>query len=101
MTYQTQVRRFMARYDLGHTPQVHALDLVAEVGEVAKALLEASDYGQSWVASDKALAEELGDAFYSLVALANSVGVDLETALRSALDKYETRFAGRGHSGSA
>jgi NTP pyrophosphatase (non-canonical NTP hydrolase) len=90
----------MERYGLGHTPQNHALDLMSEVGEVAKSLLQASDYGQSPLQLSPALSEELGDAFYSLAALAESLNVDLEAALDSALAKYEARLALQGHPGS-
>ena len=100
MTFQSRTREFLARHNLAHTPQIHALDLVAEVGEVAKALLEASEYGRSPLEGDEALAEELGDAFFSLIALAESLDVDLEVAFAQALTKYEGRLAARGHPGS-
>jgi NTP pyrophosphatase (non-canonical NTP hydrolase) len=100
MPFQAQVRAFLAQHDLGHAPETHALDLVSEVGEVAKALLEASEYGRSPLVADAALAGELGDAFFSLIALAESLGVDLETALQGALDKYATRLRTHGHAGS-
>jgi NTP pyrophosphatase (non-canonical NTP hydrolase) len=85
---------------LGHTPETHALDLASEVGEVAKALLESSEYGESPAGRTAALEEELGDAFFSLVALAASLDVDLERALDGALTKYETRLAEQGSAGS-
>ncbi len=44
MPFQQQVHAFLARHDLGHRPETHALDLVSEVGEVVKALLESGDY---------------------------------------------------------
>ena len=101
MTFQTRTRDFLERHALGHTPQTHALDLVSEVGEVAKALLEASDYGRSSLTPSPALNEELGDAFYSLIALAESLDVDLKAALEGVLEKYEARLATQGHAGSA
>jgi NTP pyrophosphatase (non-canonical NTP hydrolase) len=101
MPFQAQVRAFLSRHDLSHTPETHALDLASEVGEVAKALLAASDYGRSRpVVGDEALAGELGDAFFSLVALAESLGVDLEAALQATLAKYESRLRTHGHIGS-
>ena len=100
MRFQARSRAFLARHRLNHTPQVHTLDLVSEVGEVAKALLESSDYGESPSQPTPDLEEELGDAFFSLIALAESLDVDLETALKQALTKYEARLAERGHSGS-
>ena len=63
--------------------------------------MQASDYGRSPLELSPALSEELGDAFYSLVALAESLNVDLETALDGALAKYEARLALQGHAGSA
>lgn len=101
MTFQERTRDLMERHGLGHTPQNHALDLMSEVGEVAKSLLLASDYGRSPLELSPALSEELGDAFYSLVALAESLDVDLDTALDGALAKYEARLALQGHAGSA
>ena len=101
MTFQARTHDFLARHGLGHTPQTHALDLVSEVGEVVKALLEASDYGRSPLDPNPALTEELGDAFYSLIALAESLDVDLETALEGTLEKYRARLATQGHAGSA
>jgi NTP pyrophosphatase (non-canonical NTP hydrolase) len=100
VNFQTQVRAFLARHGLGHAPQVHALDLTSEVGEVAKALLEASGYGRTALRPDAALVEELGDAFFSLAALADSLDVDLTAALSAALEKYEARLESQGHSGS-
>ena len=100
MTFQTRSRMFLAQHGLSHTPQIHTLDLVSEVGEIAKALLEASEYGESLSQPTLALEEEMGDAFFSLIALADSLDVDLETALDQALTKYEARLAEKGHCGS-
>ena len=100
MSFQRRCRAFLARHGLSHSPQIHALDLASEVGEVAKALLESSEYGESPAGHTVALEEELGDTFFSLVALAESLDVDLERALDSALNKYETRLAKHGSAGS-
>ncbi|NIV29861.1 MAG: nucleotide pyrophosphohydrolase [Anaerolineae bacterium] len=100
MGFQRRCSAFLTRHGLGHAPQIHALDLVSEVGEVAKALLEGCEYGEQALQPTAALEEELGDAFFSLVALAESLDVDLETALDKALSKYETRIAERGNAGS-
>ena len=100
MGFQERCRAFLAQNELGHPPQIHALDLVSEVGEVAKALLEGSDYGASPLQPTSALEDELGDALFSLAALAESLDVDLGTALDKALKKYETRLAERSSAGS-
>ena len=100
MSFQRRCREFLMRHRLSHTPETHALDLASEVGEVAKALLDSNKYGRTPAEPTAALEEELGDAFFSLVALAESLDVDLERALDSALKKYETRLAERGSAGS-
>lgn len=95
---QTEVRAFLARHGLDHAPQVHALDLTSEVGEVAKALLEASDYGRTGLRPGEALVAELGDAFFSLVALAESLDVDLTAALSAALTSMRPAWRAKGAS---
>ena len=100
MSFQKRCREFVAQHGLSHTPQIHTLDLVSEVGEIAKALLEGCEYGKAPPQYTLALEEELGDAFFTLIALAESLDVDLETALGKALDKYETRLVERGSAGS-
>lgn len=100
MTFQAQCRAFLARHELSHSAQIHTLDLASEVGEIAKAILEGSRYGESPLQSTPALEAELGDAFFSLIALAESLNVDLETALEDTLGRYEARLAARGHPGS-
>jgi NTP pyrophosphatase (non-canonical NTP hydrolase) len=100
MTFQTRSRAFLAQHGLSHTPHIHTLDLVSEVGELAKALLEDCEYGESPSHSTPVLEEELGDVFFSLIALAESLNVDLEAALEQALAKYEARLAEKGHCGS-
>jgi NTP pyrophosphatase (non-canonical NTP hydrolase) len=100
MDLQRHVQGFLAQHGLRHTPQVHALDLVSEVGELAKALLVNSDHGRSPLMPDAALQEELGDAFFSLIALSEGLSIDLTQALGAAMRKYEAQLASQGHSGS-
>ncbi len=97
---QQQVADFAQRHDLLHDPAIHALDLVSEVGEVAKALLLDTDYGQRTPRPNGDLAVELGDALYSLLALAQVCGVNAEQALEMALTKYSHRLEARGTAGS-
>ena len=100
MSFQTEVREFLAKNSLRYEPETHVIDLVAEIGEVAKALLEASQYGRTEATTSEALFGELGDAFFSLIALSDRMDVDLEAALRAALVKYEVRLRDKGHCGS-
>ncbi len=98
--WQRRVAAFTQRHALLHDPATHTLDLVSEVGEVAKEVLLATDYGRRARQSRPQLASELGDALYSLLALAEACGVDAGSALDAALEKYERRLTERGRAGS-
>lgn len=89
---QQKVKSFTEENQLQHTPQVSTLDLVSEVGEIAKEILESSDYGEKKVELSKNLKLEIGDAFYSLICLANCLEVDLEDSLNIVLKKYQKRL---------
>jgi len=98
--WRQRVAAFMRRHHLRHDPATHALGLVSEVGEVAKEVLLATGYGRRAPQFRPELADELGDALYSLLALAEACGVDADGALSAALEKYEHRLAERGGAGS-
>lgn len=91
----------MVRHNLGHSQQVRVVHLVPEVGNTATALLEAGDYGQSRVAFKGHGPWSQDTRSTRLVAPVDRLGVDQESALRSALHQYEARFARKGHCGSA
>jgi NTP pyrophosphatase (non-canonical NTP hydrolase) len=90
--WQERATEFAQKHNLLHPPGVFALDLASEVGEVAKEILLATDYGRRPFQPQPNLAGELGDVLYSLCLLASSAGVDLETAFKSVLAKYEQRL---------
>jgi hypothetical protein len=46
MNWQQQSAEFAQKQNLTHAPGVYALDLISEVGEVAKEILLATDYGE-------------------------------------------------------
>jgi threonine synthase len=98
--FQEMVRDFVAQRGLGHAPETHVLDLVSEVGEVAKEVLKVTSYGQRSFTPSPDLEGELGDALYSLAALSDSCGVDLEQSLKEALRKYVARLETSGQVGS-
>lgn len=102
--WQSRAASFARQNDLLHDPVTHTLDLVAEVGEVTKEVLLATDYGRqealfSPQSADR-LKNELGDALYSLLLLTETCGVDAGEALDTALEKYGNRLAARGEAGS-
>lgn len=59
--------------------------LAEELRELAEARRERQD--------DPRVREELGDVFFSLVNLARALGIDAETAMREANEKFYRRFA--------
>lgn len=76
------------------------LDLVDEVGEVAKEINKMSAYGTKKPEYRSEIEVELGDAFYSLVAVANYYEVDLSKSLDTVIDKYTKRIKKGGNAGS-
>jgi NTP pyrophosphatase (non-canonical NTP hydrolase) len=98
--WQQQVAVFARRHNLLRDPTTHTLDLMSEVGEIAKEILLTTDYGQQPPQFRPELAGELGDALYSLLTLASACDVDVEEAIDATLAKYERRLAQRGDAGS-
>lgn len=98
MNEQRLVADFVEHHDLQAPPAYRALDLVSEVGEVAKEINLSTGYGdldEVAVASD-----EIGDCLFTLLALAETVGVDAGEALEEAIEKYESRLEDTGDAGS-
>jgi NTP pyrophosphatase (non-canonical NTP hydrolase) len=99
MDAQRAVATFLAANDLTAPPAYRALDLVSEVGELSKAVCESTDYGAA--PGDVAIPEdELGDALFSLLALAEAMDADAGAALDTALAKYERRIEETGSADS-
>jgi NTP pyrophosphatase (non-canonical NTP hydrolase) len=98
--FQDTVARFVEAHRLAISVQARLLDLISEVGELAKEVLKATHYGHEPFQPTQDWADELGDLFFSLICIANSTGVNLEEALQSVLQKYESRFARKGDAGS-
>lgn len=95
-----RVKTFVERHSIGADARSRLLDLVSEVGELAKEHLRSSEYGKQEFKPTEEWTGELGDVLFSLVCLANATGVDLDSAIRQAMDKYEQRLESRGDAGS-
>ena len=98
--WQQRTIEFSQKHNLSHPPSVYALDLMSELGEVAKEILLATNYGERPFQPNPDIQSELGDALYSLCQLAACAGVDLEDAFTATLAKYETRWQAKDHIGS-
>jgi len=98
MDDQARVAAFLDDHDLHAPPENRVLDLASEVGELAKNVNETTDYGATGGADvDR---DELGDALFCLLALADELDYDADEALADALAKYETRLDESGSAGS-
>ena len=91
---QEQVDAWAARYWGGEywPPHANLARLTEEIGEIARAINQG--YGPKRVKDAETqaqLAEELGDALFVLLCLANSTDVDLHSAFDATLEKYITR----------
>jgi len=98
--FQERVARFVAEHKLEAGVEIRLLDLLSELGEVAKEVLKGNQYGTSPLVQTPAWEEELADVFFALVCLANSTGVDLDRGLQTVLEKYALRAQVKGHPGS-
>ena len=98
--WQAEVARFVAEYDLEASETSRMLDLVSEVGELAKEILQGSDYGAVTVALPATWPLEMGDTLFALICLANATEVDLAQALARAMAKYRARLEATGEAGS-
>lgn len=96
---QRKVAETMEKFALGQDPQLRMLDLTSEVGELAKEILKATDYGAHPLVSTASLEEELGDCLFSLLCLSQALHLDGEAALDKVLEKYRRRFAAQGSIG--
>lgn len=99
MDEQETVSAFVAENGLAAPPAYRLLDLVSEVGELATDANESTGYGENPGAIEVG-SDEIGDALFSLLALADSLGVDAGEALSEALAKYEARLDADGTAGS-
>jgi len=100
-TLEQKVQEFVKKNGLEHKPEVIILDLVSEVGELAKEMLKASDYGKSKPECRESLKDELGDVLYVLIKFANYYKIDLSEALEDVLKKYDSRSVKTGQPGSS
>jgi len=95
MDEQEKVADFIDEHDLNGRAEFRILDLVSEVGEVAKDASKSTGYGErpEYIEIKK---DEIGDVLFSLLALAESLDIDSDEALKMAIEKYESRIETKG-----
>jgi NTP pyrophosphatase (non-canonical NTP hydrolase) len=87
----------VAEFNQLHKNQVErhsrVLDLASEVGEVCK--LAFSENVNGPVETSK-WEDELADVLYALISLMNDMKIDADRAMRTVLEKYESRLSRTG-----
>src|SRR5688572_16133426 len=79
-----------------------AIDVVAKIQEEVDELREVVTVGERRAEPDRGRAEEeMGDLLFSIANLARKLGIEPETALRKANDKFTRRFATLEHTVTA
>ena len=97
---QELVSQMTKKYNLEISPELRYIDLTSEVGELGKEILLSTEYGRNEFSATDNLESEIGDTFYSLICIANSLDINLSNALIKVLQKYEKRFFEKGSIGS-
>lgn len=99
-TMQGLVQEMVKKYNLEISPELRYIDLTSEVGELGKELLKSTRYGKKVFIKSENMQSEIGDIFFSLACIANSLEIDIEQALIEAMKKYQRRFNEKGNIGS-
>ena len=82
---QQQVKDFCQTHQLDTPLEFRMLDLISELGEVAKEILKTSNYGNRKFHLQPEFSDELSDVFFSLITATNQCDIDLEEALQQAI----------------
>ena len=89
---QNEVEEFCQKHNLVYPPEHRVLDLVSEVGEIAKEVLKMSEYETKPLQFREEIISKIGDVFYSLITVANYFNINLEEALEIVIKKYKQRI---------
>ena len=98
---QQAVDRWIGRWDDGYWhPLANLAQLTEEVGELARAINhrhgpKPPKTGEAIAEGQQQIVEEMGDVLFVLAALANSMDISLEDAMRGTLAKIEARDSER------
>ncbi len=99
MNEQNRVAAFVDEHEWETELAYRVVDLQSEVGEIAAEVTTSTGYGSNPEDADIA-ADEIGDALFALLAVAESADVDASHALETAISKYERRIEETGDAGS-
>ena len=97
---QKLISDFNKKYSVHADIKTRYIDLVSEVGELGKELLQSTCYGKSDFIQINEIADEIGDCLYSLFTLCNELNIDSRESVIRVLAKYELRYQQKGEIGS-
>lgn len=92
---QDRVREFNQNRNCHLEPMsvsARILDIESELGELSKEYLKCSKYGTREFVKNDDFVLEYGDVLYSLLSLADEVGIDSNDALDKVINKYQGRI---------
>ena len=97
---QRRAEEFAEENDLDAPTPFRLLDLVSELGEIAKDATKTAEYGEKPEQLD-VKQDEIGDLLFSLFTLCENLDIDAQEAFDEAMRKYENRVEDTGTPGSA
>lgn len=90
------LEEFIARHNLQTEPVFSVLDVMAQAGELSRALLKDTNYGREPADSEAPLIrEKIGDLMFAVAYLSSLYGVDPEEAMWQSVRKFEEHLEER------
>lgn len=94
------MKNYAKKFNLSTDMSIRIHDLSSEVGELQKAYLQATNYGDDEFVVTENFQEELGDILFTLKLITNELELDQEELFKNTVKKYKKRFNLKGHIGS-
>jgi NTP pyrophosphatase (non-canonical NTP hydrolase) len=95
--FQKQTQEIINRFNFNWSTYVQYIHLVEEVAELGEAITvnegdRKSGSGEKALADHSDLTEEIGDALFSVIAVANKLNIDSTQALEEAFKRYQLKL---------
>lgn len=89
---QEKAINFVYKHDIDCEVPYRLLDLSSELGALSKMILKETDYGKKEFESNPEIDDKLGQMYFVFLELANEIGVNLDDALKRALEKNDIKL---------
>jgi len=87
------LKNFIARHGLETDPAHSVLDVMAQLGDVSRALLKDTSYGRNAVDTESELVRrKIGDLMFAVAYLSTLYEVDPEAAMWQSVQKFEEQL---------